>query len=65
MILSTDVPYLAEWMITEVMIHGAFTWLAGSKRDWETKPADWIDTAYQTKGAKGADKMVYLVFERV
>lgn len=64
LILSTDVPYLAEWMITEVMIHGGFEWQANSKPDWETKPEGWIDTAYQTKGAKGADKMVYLLFRK-
>ncbi|MCB9981605.1 MAG: tRNA (guanosine(46)-N7)-methyltransferase TrmB [Rhodospirillales bacterium] len=64
LILSTDVPYLAEWIITEVMLHGGFEWQAASKRDWETKPEGWIDTAYQTKGAKGADKMVYLVFDK-
>ncbi len=64
LIMSTDVPYLADWMITETMIHGGFEWQARGKKDWETKPEDWIDTVYQTKGAKGADKMVYLFFEK-
>lgn len=64
LILSTDVPYLAEWMIAETLIHGGFEWQANSKTDWETKPEGWIDTIYQTKGAKGADKMVYLLFHK-
>ncbi|MEZ5813384.1 MAG: tRNA (guanine(46)-N(7))-methyltransferase TrmB [Alphaproteobacteria bacterium] len=65
LICSTDVPYLAEWMITETMIHGGFEWQATSRADWSTPPEDWITTAYEKKGAKGADKMVYLFFERI
>lgn len=64
LIVSTDVPYLADWMITETMLSGLFEWTANSCKDWQNKPEDWIDTAYQTKGAKGADKMVYLFFEK-
>ena len=64
LIMSTDVPYLAEWMVTETMIHGGFEWQAKRRKDWAEKPDGWIDTAYQTKGAKGADKMVYLLFRK-
>ncbi|MEM7650956.1 MAG: tRNA (guanine(46)-N(7))-methyltransferase TrmB [Pseudomonadota bacterium] len=65
LILSTDVPYLAEWMITEVMVHGGFEWSAKSCKDWQTRPSDWIITSYEQKGAKGASEMVYLFFEKV
>jgi tRNA (guanine-N7-)-methyltransferase len=64
LICSTDVPYLAEWMITETMIHGGFEWQAKSRTDWSTPPDDWTHTAYESKRAKGADKMVYLFFTR-
>ncbi len=64
LILSTDVPYLAEWMITEVMVHGGFEWEASCASDWQVPPEDWIPTVYEKKGAKGATKMVYLFFRK-
>lgn len=64
LILSTDVPYLADWMITETLLNGNFEWSANSCKDWQNPPEDWIKTAYATKGAKGADKMVYLFFKK-
>lgn len=64
LILTTDVPYLAEWMITKTVNHGAFEWQAKCAADWQTPPANWIPTRYQVKGAKGAKKMVYLLFKR-
>lgn len=62
--LTTDVPYLAEWMVSHTVLHPAFEWTAQSKDDWETPPKDWIQTKYETKGAKGAKKMCYFVFKR-
>ena len=64
LILSTDVPYLADWMITETCLNGQFEWQAKRKADWANEPEGWIKTAYQTKGAKGADKMVFLLFKK-
>lgn len=64
MILSTDVPALAEWMAAHTVMHPAFEWTARDKSDWETPPAGWIHTRYETKGAKGAKKMVYMLFSR-
>ncbi len=64
LIMSTDVPYLADWMITETLLDGHFEWEANSCKDWQSPPKDWIQTAYATKGAKGADKMVYLFFKK-
>ena len=64
LIMSTDVPYLAEWMVTQASIHPAFEWTATCSEDWWNKPDDWIETAYETKKAKGADRMVYLLFQR-
>lgn len=64
LILSTDVPYLADWMITHTARHPAFEWSAKTAKDWEIPPEDWITTAYEVKGAKGAKKMAYLFFTR-
>lgn len=63
-IMSTDVPYLADWMIMHTYNHTDFEWSAQSCKDWQIPPNDWITTAYEVKGAKGAKKMCYLFFER-
>lgn len=65
LIMTTDVPDLAEWMVTQATLHPSFRWTAQSARDWKIPPADWTPTRYETKGAKGAESMVYLVFERI
>lgn len=65
LIMSTDVRDLIEWMVTHVCNHPDFKWTAQSADDWRVPPKDWIPTRYETKGAKGADKMNYLFFERV
>ncbi len=65
LIMTTDVPYLAEWMCSHANNHHAsFKWTAKSRADWETPPENWIKTKYEIKGAKGAKKMSYLIFER-
>ena len=64
LIMSTDVPDLADWMVTQAMMHDAFEWEANCADDWRVPPDDWITTQYETKGAKNASKMVYLFFRR-
>lgn len=64
LIMTSDVPDLAEWMCTHANIHPESTWTAKSRIDWEKPPENWITTKYEQKGAKGAKKMVYLIFER-
>lgn len=64
LIMTTDVPGLAEWMVSETTRHGALTWTAKSKTDWETAPEGWSPTRYELKGAKGAQKMAYLIFQK-
>ncbi len=59
---TTDVSYLAEWTIEHVINHKAFEWRARDKSNWETAPDNWKQTSYETKGAKGSSKMVYLKF---
>ena len=62
--LSTDVPDLIEWMVIEASNHPDFNWTATCADDWRTPPKGWIPTRYETKGAKGADKMNYLFFAK-
>lgn len=64
LIMSTDVKDLIEWMVTEATLHPDFDWTAKSADDWRKPPQDWIPTRYETKGAKGTDKMNYLFFEK-
>ena len=64
LVMSTDVPYLAEWMLTHAFNHPAFAWTATCAGDWRNAPEGWVHTKYETKGAKGAQKMVYLDFTR-
>lgn len=65
LVMSTDVPDLIEWMVTHASNHADFKWTATCADDWRKSPEDWIPTRYETKGAKGADKMHYLFFERL
>lgn len=65
LIMSTDVPDLADWMVTETVPHPAFEWAAEKADDWRKPPEDWVHTRYEQKGAKGAATMTYLVFTRV
>lgn len=64
LILSTDVPDLAEWMVSKTVNHHAFKWTAHSKKDWQTPPLGWIPTKYEQKQAKGAQRMSYFIFEK-
>ena len=65
LVLSTDVPYLADWMLTHTYNHPAFEWTATRADDWRIPPSDWVTTSYETKGAKGASKMSYLFFRKI
>ncbi len=64
LILSTDVSDLAEWMITHTTRHKDFDWTAEKADDWRKPPKDWIQTRYETKGAKNSSQMNYMIFNR-
>ena len=64
LIMTTDVVPLIEWMVTEATLHPDFEWTAKCADDWRIPRSDWIPTRYETKGAKGADHMNYLFFEK-
>lgn len=64
LILSTDVPDLADWMVTQTCNHPAFEWTARCAEDWFVPPKGWISTRYEMKKARHAEKMCYLLFRR-
>ena len=65
LIMTSDVPDMADWMVTHAYKHRAFEWRAESCKDWSIRPDDWITTRYEVKGAKGARVMTYLFFTRI
>ncbi len=65
LIMTTDVIPLADWMQIETEIHSGFVWSAETPKDWQAPPKGWIPTRYETKKARGASKMTYLVYKRL
>lgn len=65
LISSTDVPYLAEWIVEKTTEHPRFDWAAAAEKNWKIRPDWWIDNKYATKGAKGASEMHYMVFDKI
>ena len=64
LIASTDVPYLAEWIVTQLSNHAKFSWAASSCNDWKKRPSWWLDHKYANKGAKGSSQMYYFIFHK-
>ncbi|MGB4106808.1 MAG: tRNA (guanosine(46)-N7)-methyltransferase TrmB [Alphaproteobacteria bacterium] len=65
LVLATDVDDLAEWMVTQCTIHPAFEWTANSLKDWQTPPAEWIETRYAFKGKQAGRRQTFLVFKKL
>lgn len=65
LIMSTDVPGLANWMVMHTAMHPAFEWTANGPEDWREPPPGWVKTRYEGKGAKGAERMAYLIFRKI
>lgn len=64
LVMATDVDDLAEWMVTQCMMHPAFTWTAENKNDWQTPPPEWIETRFAEKGKKAGRTQTFLIFEK-
>lgn len=65
LILSSDVEYLGEWLLCHTAAHESFEWQVGNWNECYNKPEGWITTRYEVKGAKGAKRQAYFIFERV
>lgn len=64
LIMATDVDDLAEWMLSECMRHPSIEWTAQSAKDWQTPPAEWIETRYAFKGRTAGRRQTFLIFEK-
>ena len=64
LIMSTDVDDLAEWMVTQCMLHPAFEWAAEHADDWHLPPEGWIETRYEQKGKAAGRQQIYLIFRK-
>jgi tRNA (guanine-N7-)-methyltransferase len=49
---SDDAGYV-EWTLEHIVAHGAFAWIAGSLKDWLSRPNDWPQTRYEKKALHG------------
>lgn len=49
--IATDHDSYKTWILSEIAKNKSFTWLANSKKDWQTFPDWWIETKYQKKAA--------------
>ena len=65
LIMATDVDDLAEWMVTQCMMHKSFEWSANAAKDWQTPPPEWIETRYAFKGRSAGRNQIFLVFTLV
>ncbi len=65
LIMATDVDDLAQWMVTEASRHPDFVWTAETAEDWKTRPEDWIETRYETKGTRAGRTQTYLLFKKI
>ncbi len=65
LVTCTDVNNLADWMVTQLMNHPDFEWMARNKTDWQTPPPEWIETRYAAKGKKHGRKQSFLIFRKI
>jgi tRNA (guanine-N7-)-methyltransferase len=64
LIMATDVDDLAEWMLTQTILHGGFDWQAESAADWKIMPTGWFATRYETKGKQAGRSQSYILFKK-
>jgi tRNA (guanine-N7-)-methyltransferase len=50
---ATDDKSYLPYALERLMAHPAFAWLAEGPQDWNTRPADWPPTRYESKAIKG------------
>jgi tRNA (guanine-N7-)-methyltransferase len=50
--VASDHPVYIQWVMEQVPAHPAFEWTVAGPEDWQTQPADHIETRYQQKAKK-------------
>ena len=57
--IVTDHDSYKTWILSAILRSKKFTWLANSKKDWQTFPSDWVETKYQKKAiAEGRSPII-------
>ena len=62
---ATDAIEFATWTLERMLRDARFIWLARRSWDWQSPPADWVETRYQQKASARGAESVYLNFLRV
>jgi len=65
LVMTTDHETLAEWMLEHALREPALEWTAKTPSDWETPPADWLQTRYEGKGKVAGRTQKYLIFRKI
>lgn len=64
MLQTTDVDFLAEWMVTQTVACPHFEWTANTLEDCKTAPNGWMATRYENKGKDAGRSQTYLTYKR-
>ncbi len=62
-IASDHIDYV-RWMLEHVTREASFEWMARSRTDWRTRPADAVETRYEQKALDRGGVCTYLSFQR-
>lgn len=65
LLLATDVPDYARWMLAIILAQPGFAWLAERAADWREPPDGWPGTRYENKAVAAGRRPTYLRFARV
>jgi tRNA (guanine-N7-)-methyltransferase len=64
LLLATDHQDYAAWMLSFMLREEEFIWQAKNPEDWNTPPANWIETRYQQKAKRQGREAVFFPFIR-
>ena len=59
---ATDDQGYLVWTLERLTAHSSFCWLAQGPADWQTRPADWPATRYESKAKQAGRVCTYLRF---
>lgn len=62
--LATDHQGYGQWMLLAVLAHPAFVWTARAAADWRTRPADQVETRYESKARAEGRNPLFLTARR-
>lgn len=62
--IGTDHPVYLRWTLMQMAARRDFLWQAYVPADWQTRPADWPQTRYETKARRLGHEVWYLRYVR-